>query len=96
MKKNYYHKLNKANQENIVQVFKDFCQKIFQEIDNNKLSIEKGSFIIAGTMFMDLISRNEKLEDIALCAGELELPPRYLSKAQDVLYKEIKELVDQL
>ncbi|MBU1092376.1 hypothetical protein KJ836_01750 [Patescibacteria group bacterium] len=77
----------------------NYYKQVLKLIEDGKIEIHEGALYIADTMFNPIVDQDEKLEDIALTAGLLEIPPTEGEAAIhniDQEYKTLKQLIGTL
>ena len=77
----------------------NYYKQVLKLMENGKIEIHEGALYIADTMFNPVVDQDEKLEDIALTAGSLEIPPKegkegIHNTAQE--YETLKQLISTL
>lgn len=77
----------------------NYYKQVLKLMEDGKIEIHEGALYIADTMFNPIVDQDEKLEDIALTAGSLEIPPieggaTIHNIAQE--YKTLKQLISTL
>lgn len=77
------------NSSEVIEYWKDI-------IDLANLTRREKAFLIAGTMFYEVVDKNHNLLELALDAGELELPDEHIygdpEKRWEKLARDIKQL----
>lgn len=93
----YDTELNSASNDQIFcMAFLTICKEIIAKVENGSVRLEDGAYTIAGLMFWDRVSKIDRLFDVCLHAGELELPAQYVSGDVQEKWNELKKTVQEL
>lgn len=77
----------------------NYYKRVLKLMEDGKIEVHEGALYIADTMFNPIVDQDEKLEDIALTAGSLEIPPKEGKEAPQNIaqeYETLKQLISNL